>query len=250
MKISIITVVYNNYQTIEHTILSVFGQTYSDIEYIVVDGGSTDGTLDIINKYKDKISVIISEKDEGIYDAMNKGIKLATGMVIGTLNADDMFYDTNVLVDVANVFDENKVVCCYGNLIYVDRVDTEKITRRWISRQFEEGLFSKSWTPAHPTFYCKREMFERYGYYRLDFEIAADVELMYRFIQKHRITSKYIPRMMVKMRNAGISNQGLKSTITITREMKKAIVENGGRFNLIKYLFYKGFKIIQFIKRK
>ncbi|OGH94716.1 MAG: hypothetical protein A2X43_10465 [Candidatus Margulisbacteria bacterium GWD2_39_127] len=249
MKISIITVVFNNKDYIDNAIQSVLGQDYPYIEHIIIDGGSTDGTLDIISSYAYIIDKIISEPDNGIYDAMNKGIRLATGDVVGMLNADDVFYDPMVISDVARAFEKNPIDCCYGDLIYVDRNGTDRITRRWISKDFEDELFEKSWTPAHPTFYCKREMFEKNGYYRLDFKIAADVELMYRFLQKHKIRSKYLSRMMVKMRNAGVSNSGINSTITITKEMKKAIIENGGNFNLIKYLFFKTLKISQFMKK-
>lgn len=247
MKLSIITVVLNRADTIEDCLRSVAEQTFEDVEHIIIDGGSSDGTLEIIDKYKNHIYKVISEKDNGIYDAMNKGIKLASGDVIGMLNADDIFYDEGVLSEIAAAFEQNEIDCIYGNMIYVHRKNTEKITRRWTSREFIDGLFERSWTPAHPTFYCRRELYEKYGFYRLDFKIAADVELMYRFLQRHKARSKYVDRMMVKMRNAGVSNSGIRSTITITKEMQKAISENGGKFNLIKYLFYKGLKIKQML---
>lgn len=248
-KISIITVVFNGRLYIQHAVESVLNQSYANLEYIVVDGGSTDGTLDIIKSYGKRITHVISEPDRGMYDALNKGIRFASGDIVGIVNSDDALYDPDVIADIVKEFENNSIECSYGNLIYVDRETASKTTRTWISKPFESGLFEKSWTPAHPTFYCRRELFEKYGYYRLDFKIAADVELMYRFLEKHRVRSLYIPRMMMRMRNAGISNSGISSTVIITSEMKRAIRENGGRFSLLKYLFFKGLKIKQFIQR-
>ncbi|MCX5749215.1 MAG: glycosyltransferase family 2 protein [Candidatus Saganbacteria bacterium] len=244
-KISIVTVVFNNKEMIASAVDSVLSQTYRNIEYIIVDGGSTDGTAGIIKSYGKKIGKYISEPDKGIYDAMNKGIKLATGDIVGVLNSDDMFYDKFVVEDIAKTFVENDADCVYGDLVYVDRNDVNKVTRRWDSCAFKSGLFEKSWTPAHPTFYCKRELFERLGYYRLDFKIAADVDLMFRFLEIAGISSRYIPRMMVKMRDCGVSNTGLSSAITITKEMRQVFMENGRRFNLLSYLFHKALKIRQ-----
>jgi len=245
-KVSVITVVFNAKNTIAQTIESVLSQTYKNIEHIVIDGGSTDGTLSIIQKYRDKIAKFISKPDQGIYDAMNKGILLASGKVVGFLNADDMFYDKNVIQRVALSFDNNDIDCIYGNLVYVSCKNIDRITRCWESKEFCDGLFQKSWTPAHPTFYCKKNIYERFGLYRTDFKIAADVELMYRFLQKNHVRSKYINADFVRMRDSGVSNHGIKSTVVITREMKRAIIENGGQFNLIKYLFFKFLKISEF----
>lgn len=248
MTISIITVALNVRSTVEDTITSVLGQTYKNIEYVIIDGGSTDGTLDIINKYKSKIHKFISKPDKGVYDGMNKGILAASGDIVGFLNADDVFYDKNVIQKVASVFTNAEVDCVYGNLVYVSRKNSERITRIWRSRDFSDGLFERSWTPAHPTFYCKKVLYERFGFYRTDFKIAADVELMYRFLQKNHIKSKYVAADFVRMRDSGVSSRGIQSTVVITREMKKAINENGGQFNFIKYLFFKFLKISEFFK--
>lgn len=248
MKVSIITICLNNKEFITSTIESVLKQSHKNIEYIVIDGGSTDGTLEIIKKYIGSISKYVSEKDKGIYDAMNKGVLLASGDIVGFLNADDMFYDNAVIQKIASVFTSNSIDSVYGNLVYVNCQDIARITRCWKSKEFRDGLFEKSWTPAHPTFYCKRALYKQFGFYRTDFKIAADVELMYRFLQKHRIRSKYIDADFVRMRDSGVSNRGIQSTIVITREMKKAINENGGHFNLIKYLFFKILKINEFLK--
>jgi len=246
MKISIITVSLNSANTIEECIISAVNQSYKNIEHIIIDGGSTDRTLDIIKKYESKISFWISEKDYGIFDAMNKGIRIATGEVVGLLNSDDIFYDENIISKVAEAFTSD-IYCVYGNLIYVSRSNINKITRKWQSNEFKDGLFEKSWVPAHPTFYCRKKIYDRYGGYRLDFKIASDGELMYRFLQKNRVKSKFINHYFVRMRNGGNSNKGIKSTIIITKEMKRAIKENGGNFNLLKYLFFKLLKIRQFL---
>lgn len=252
MKISIITVSYNSSKTIKDTLESVYSQTYDDIEYILVDGKSKDTTLEVIKSHESdfvKKGIAykwVSEKDKGIYDAINKGIRMSTGDVIGVLNSDDYYNDIDVVKGIAEAFKNENIDCVYGNLEYVDPV-AKKVTRKWTSRQFESGLFEKSWTPAHPTFYCKKSLYEKHGVYRTDFEIAADVELMYRFLEKHKIKSKYINRAMVIMRQGGISNNGIMSTITITREMKQAFKDNGGNLNLLKYLGYKALKIKEFI---
>lgn len=253
MKISIITVCFNSSKTIKDTIESVLNQTHNNIEYILVDGCSTDGTVEMIREFEEtfinrgRAYAWISEPDNGIYDAINKGIKMASGDVIGILNSDDYFQDSKVLQDVGKIFEENAVDCIYGNLVYVDPGKGNQISRKWISKTFKPGLFAKSWTPAHPTFYCQRKIYEQCGLYRIDFQIAADVELMYRFLEKHRIKSYYFDRVMVVMRRGGVSNRGIKSTIIITQEMKIAINENGGQFNILKYLFYKGLKIKELI---
>lgn len=255
MKISIVTVSYNSEKTIKDTIESVLNQTYSNIEYILIDGQSKDNTIDIIKDSernflgKGTEFKWISEKDNGIYDAINKGIKIATGDVVGILNSDDYYYDNNVVNDIIEAFKNNTIDCIYGNLVYIDP-DSEKVTRRWTSKDFVKGLFQKSWTPAHPTFYCKREIYNQYGLYRTDFKIAADVELMYRYLEKNSVVSKYVNRYIVTMRQGGVSSSGLKSTITITKEMKQAFKDNGGKFNLVKYMFYKALKIREFMMVK
>ena len=206
MKISIITVCFNSVETIEDTIKSVLSQSYENIEYIIVDGGSTDGTLEIIGGYKNKISKVISEPDNGIYDAMNKGIDLATGEFIGGLNSDDIYMDNNVLTSVMRVFATEGVDAVYGDLIYVDRNDTSKMKRYWKSGEYKLGAFYKGWVPPHPTFFCRKEIYTNYGYFRSDMHVAADFELMLRFIEKHMIKLSYFPETLVKMRTGGCAN--------------------------------------------
>ena len=244
--ISIITVVYNNENTILEAVRSVLNQSYKNIEYIIIDGKSSDNTLKKIEPLKDKISKIISEKDSGIYDAMNKGINISNGDIVGFLNYDDMFYDNYSLEIIAKAFvNQKKIDCVYGDLIYVNQKD--EITRNWISCKYKIGLFEKSWTPAHPTFYCKRKVFEKIGFFNLKYRIAADVEFMLRALRVNKLNSIYLNKTLVKMRTGGISNNGLKSTYIIAKEMYSAFSENNLSLNIFKYLFYKILKLKQFI---
>jgi glycosyltransferase involved in cell wall biosynthesis len=218
MKVSIITVVYNGKNTIEDCIKSVAGQTYPNIEHIIIDGGSTDGTVEVIKRYKDKFSYWVSEPDNGIYDAMNKGIKAATGDIIGILNSDDMYADNSVIESVVRTITENNVDSCYGDLVYVDRDDTAKIKRQWKAGKYKKERFKTGWMPPHPAFFVKKEMYKRYGYLNLNFPLAADYELMLRFLYKHEVSAAYIPKVLVKMRAGGTSKPGLYTV--------RAIIEN------------------------
>lgn len=246
MLVSIITVSYNSEKTILNCINSVSSQDYKEIEHIVIDGKSKDNTLDIINSAtSSRFIKIISEKDYGIYDAMNKGIKLAKGDIIGFLNSDDVFSSTSTIKKIVNAFNLNKnIMCCYGNLLYIKN---NKITRTWKSRPFEFGLFEKSWTPAHPTFYCKKSVFTKIGQFKTDYKIAADVEFMLRALEIKKLKSYFIDDFLVKMSAGGISNKNMLSTIIIIKEIKRAFKENSLKFNIIKYLFYKILKIREFI---
>lgn len=233
LKISIITVSYNSAQTIEHTIQSVLSQTYPNIEYILVDGASQDNTLKILEKYKSKISKFISEKDNGIYHAMNKGIKMATGDIIGILNSDDFYADDNVLNDVVTTFEKSKADSIYADLQYVDANNTQKIKRYWKSGTYKPGDFLFGWMPPHPTFFVKREVYEKYGLFNESLRSAADYELMLRFIHKHQISVDYLPRVIVKMRSGGQSNVTAKNRIKANLEDRKAWEIN----NLKPYFF-------------
>ncbi|WP_198018167.1 glycosyltransferase family 2 protein [Hippea jasoniae] len=227
MLVSIITVVYNNKDTIKDAIESVLNQTYENIEYIVIDGASTDGTVDIVKSYGNRIDKFISKKDNGIYDAMNKGINLASGDIIGILNSDDFYVDSKVIEKVVEVFKDKNVDSVYGDLVYVDKDDTDKIIRYWKSKEYKEGLFKKGWHPAHPTFFVKKEIYNKYGVFNLDFKIAADYELMLRFLEKYKITTSYLPEVLVKMRIGGKSNISIKNIIKANIECYKAWCING-----------------------
>ena len=248
LKISIITVAYNAEKSIEDTIQSVLNQSYSNIEYIIIDGKSTDKTLDICNQYKTQITTIVSEKDKGIYDAMNKGVALATGDIIGVLNADDFYIDNDVITNVANLFQSTNCDGLYANLVYVDGCDTNKVTRTWISGKYKPNAFLKGWMPPHPTFFVKKECYQKYGDYSLELKSAADYELMLRFIHKHKISLSYLNQITVKMRVGGVSNASLKNRINANKEDRKAWQMNGlkpGFFTLIRKPLS---KIFQFFK--
>lgn len=227
MKVSIITTTYNSASTIEHTIQSVLNQSYTNIEYIIIDGVSTDGTLDILNRYKERLNKIISEKDTGIYDALNKGIDLATGDVIGILHSDDFYTGSDVIENVVNTFDQNKCDGLYANLYYVDKDDTNKIKRKWHSGNYSDGAFLNGWMPPHPTFFVKKEIYNKFGKFNLQFATAADYELMLRFIHKNKIKLAYLNKFIVKMRIGGKSNDTLKSRITANMDDRKAWEVNG-----------------------
>lgn len=222
MKISVITACFNSASTIEDTLRSVTGQDYPELEYIVVDGISTDETMSVVKRYESKIAKIVSEKDNGIYDALNKGIALATGDVIAILHADDVYANASVLSDVMRVFEEKNCGSVYGDLFYVDRNDTNKIIRNWKSGSYSPGLFRKGWMPPHPAFFLRREYYERFGKFNTDFKTAADYELMLRMIERHQVSIAYLPEVLVKMRVGGVSNLSLKNRIKANREDRRA----------------------------
>ena len=205
MKISIITISFNAKATIEKTLKSVANQSYKDIEHIIVDGGSKDNTIDICNSFS-HISKTISEPDKGVYDAFNKGLRLATGDIIGFLNSDDIFHKEDSLKTIMNSFDDD-IDCVFGDLIYSNIKNETK--RIWKGSKFKKGTFKKGWMPAHPTFYCKRSIYEKYGFFKEEYKIAGDFELMLRFLEKHNIRSKYIPETFVNMKLGGVSNRDI-----------------------------------------
>ncbi len=226
MKISIITVVLNNAEYIEECIKSVLDQTYKNIEYIVVDGGSTDGTVEIIKKYENKIAKWISEPDRGIYDAMNKGIQLASGDVVGILNSDDVYYDESVLQCIAKVMENQSVDACYSDLVYVDRGDLQKIVRYWKSCDFRYELLKKGWIPPHPTFYVRKYVYNKYGFFDTSYRLAADYELMVRFLTFYKINVRYIPIVAVKMRLGGVTSKSIRNIVKQNVEILRACRKN------------------------
>jgi glycosyltransferase len=249
VKVSIITITYNSEATIKDTIESVVNQSYNDIEYIIVDGKSTDNTLSIIESYKDKISKVISEKDKGLYDALNKGIALATGDLIGIIHSDDFYINNFVIEKIVKSIEENNSDAVYADLYYVDKVYTNKIFRKWKSGNYTYGQFINGWMPPHPTFFAKRSCYEKFGSFNLSFVSAADYELMLRFIHKHKIKLAYLPEFIIKMRVGGKSNVSLKNRIRANNEDRKAWIING-----LKPKFYTLYskplrKIIQLFKR-
>jgi glycosyltransferase involved in cell wall biosynthesis len=217
VKISIITATYNSAATVRDTLLCVAGQQYPFIEHIVVDGLSKDNTLQIVQEFK-HVAKVISEKDKGIYDAMNKGVKLATGEVIGILNSDDFYTGPAILSKVAAAFEDPAVEAVYGDLQYVKAENVEVITRTWRSGTFQQKYLYYGWMPPHPTFFVRKHMYEKYGVFNTALRSAADYELMLRFLLKHNACVKYIPEVLVKMRAGGMSNASLKNRFKANKE--------------------------------
>lgn len=249
LKVSIITITYNSGATLEDTLKSVLNQTYKNIEYIIVDGKSTDGTLTIIDAYKSNIAKVVSEKDKGLYDALNKGISLATGDVIGILHSDDFYTSNTVIEKVVQTLSENNSDAVYADLYYVDKNNTDNIFRKWKSGNYKHGMFVSGWMPPHPTFFAKRSCYKSFGSFNLNLVSAADYELMLRFIHKHKIKLAYLPEFIIKMRVGGKSNVSLKNRIRANNEDRKAWKING-----LKPRFYTLYakplrKIIQLFKK-
>lgn len=233
MKFSIITVVYNN-ECIATAIESVICQDYPWIEYIIVDGGSTDHTLEIISAYRNKVTKMISEPDLGIYDAINKGIKLASGDVVGLLHADDFLADEGVISRIANLFGQYpEIDAAYADVIFTDREDLCKVTRYYSSRHFKPWMFKFGFQPAHPTFYAKRTLFEGYGLYSTRYKIAGDFELLMRFLYIHKVKALYVRDVWVKMRMGGVSTAGLKSLLKLNGEILHACKSNEVYTNML-----------------
>ena len=245
-RISIITVCLNAENTIRSTINSVLSQDYDNIQYIIIDGKSTDKTLNIINQFKDHVSIIVSENDNGLYDAINKGILLSDGDYVGILNADDVFKNNFVVSLIANTFKLNdNIMSLFADVEFVNKNNILK--RKYSSKNWKPSLLRFGYMPAHPTFYCRRDLFDRYGLYRTDFRIAADYELLLRFYNLHKISFKYIPNALVVMNLGGISSSGYKSYLIITKEILKSCKLNHiyANFLFINLRFL--FKIPQYL---
>ena len=249
MVVSIITIAFNSAQTIRDTITSVLSQSYSNIEYIIIDGASNDATVQIVREYEPLFNgrlKWVSEPDEGLYDAMNKGVKMATGDVIGILNSDDLLYDSNVLRDIALAFDEN-TDALFGNLYFVKSDDVHCIVRAWKGSTYSS--FKKGWHPAHPTFYVRREVYEKYGVFDTSFDVSADFELMLRFIEKNRIRTKYLDRYMVKMRMGGESTRNIANIVKGNRNIIRAFRKNDIQVSWVYpvyRLFPKGVSLLRY----
>lgn len=226
-RISIITPTFNSAETIRDTIESVLAQDYPDIEHIIVDGGSTDGTMSVVLSYANQLARVLSEKDEGIYDAMNKGIRMATGEFIGILNSDDFYATPEVLSLVVQTLSHFRAEAVYGDLVYVDRNDTKKISRTWISGEMNPEKFLYGWMVPHPTFFVRREVYETYGLYNTELNISSDYEMMIRLLYKNQIKARYIPEVLVNMRTGGNSSGNLIRRLEIQRQDRQAWRLNG-----------------------
>lgn len=256
MTISIITATYNSGQTLTDTLESVLRQSYTGIDYVIVDGGSKDNTLDIIRRYEPRFEGHmrwISEPDKGIYDAMNKGIRMATGDVVGLLNSDDFYTSNDVLETVAKTMSDPNVDAVYGDIHYVNDNDLTRCVRYYSSRVFRRGLMRMGFMPAHPSFYCRRAIYERYGTFDTSLRIAADFENLLRLIFVNRIRTKYIPVDFVTMRTGGASSSGMVSHKRILKEHMIAYKQNGVYSNLLleglRYLYKIGEIIVSKFSR-
>ena len=246
--ISIITATFNSAKTLKDTIQSVLRQTNKDFEYLIIDGGSTDETIDIVKSYESEFSgrlKWVSEKDQGIYDAMNKGIKMASGDVVGILNSDDYFTSDDILQTVDNAFKSHEIGAIYGDIHFIRDGNPQKCVRDYSSRMFRPFWLRFGFMPAHPSFYCKREVFEKAGLYSLDYKIGADYEMMVRLFKRHKIKSLYVNKDFVTMRTGGASNNNVRSRLTLIEEDVKACRVNGiytNRFFIMLKFLYKIFE--------
>lgn len=239
MKISVITVSYNTAATIADTVRSVAIQMHPDIEHLVIDGLSTDGTVKVVEANRHPNLVLSSEPDMGIYDAMNKGLTRATGEIIGFLNADDFFADAEVLARVDKAFKADpRIEACFGDLVYVTE-DNRKVVRYWKSQPYEKGCFARGWSPAHPTFYIRRSALNRLGQFDLNYRLAADAEFMMRYLERGGIQSTYIPYIQVRMRLGGATNQSWRNVMRQNHEILQAFKKNCIAYSLPSFVLHK-----------
>ena len=247
MKISLITPTYNSAATIARTIESVIAQNYSDLEYIIIDGASKDQTAEIVSGFKDRINIkFVSEPDKGIYDAMNKGIKMATGEIIGILNSDDLFDNDQVLLSVAEAFKDEKIDAVYGDIKYFSN-DVNKTVRYWRAGNYQESKLNNGWVIPHPALFVRRTVYEKYGSFNIDFRIAGDYEFILRILKIHKINVKYIPTAFTRMYNGGNSASSLKKRNNGWRELKKAWLVNNMKVPKLFILRRLLFKVGQYL---
>lgn len=252
MKISVITVTFNSAATVRDTIESVLKQEYYDYEYLVIDGGSKDNTVDIIKEYEPKFGgkmKWISEKDKGMYDGINKGIRMATGDVVGIINSDDFYHRNDIFNNINKAFEEDKnIQAIYGDVRFVHPDNLEKTVRYYSSKHWKPWRFRLGFMPAHPTFFTYKENFEKYGYYQYDYHIAADYELLIRHLYTNKVPAKYVPLDFMKMRTGGRSTNGWKANVLLNKEIVRACKENG-IWTCMPLLFMKYFiKVFELVK--
>lgn len=249
MKISIITATYNSAQTLGQTIESVIRQTYPDIEYIVVDGASTDGTQQIVQRYESQLRgkmKWLSEKDGGIYDAMNKGIQMATGDIVGILNSDDYFTSNDIIEQLASAFHNESIDAVYGDIHFIRDGQPDKCIRYYSSKKFSPIWLRFGFMPAHPSFYCRREIFEKAGLYKTDYQIGSDYEMMVRLFMKHHIKARYLPIDFVTMRTGGTSTRNVRSRLQLIKDDVRGCRENGIYTNALMISVKFLYKIFEF----
>lgn len=246
MKVSIITVTYNSAKTVADTLRSVKNQSYKNIEHIVIDGASIDDTVKIAHSYPN--TIIKSEPDNGIYDAMNKGVNMATGDIIGILNSDDFYPNDNIIQSIVNTFYKHKTDSVFGDVKFVSPTNLDKVTRHYSSANWNPQKFAYGYMPAHPSFFVKRIFYEKYGLFKTDYEIGADYELLIRFLYVHKISYHYIKQSLITMRAGGVSNRNIKSVYTLNKEIIRACRENGISTNFPKLSLKFFSKLREFIK--
>jgi glycosyltransferase involved in cell wall biosynthesis len=236
MKISIITVTFNSQNTLAETFKSIAGQSYSEIEYILIDGGSTDGTLDLINEYRHLITHFISEKDNGMYDAMNKGLAVATGEIIGFLHSDDVYAKPTSLAMIAEYFKNLELDALFGDVSFFINDQFKNSVRRYSSKRFAPEKIAWGWMPAHPSLFFHRRVYEKYGNFKIDYKIAADYEFVARVFHGKTLKYIYLPEVLVNMKMGGLSTGGLLSSIVLNKEVLRACKENNISTNIFKIL--------------
>ncbi len=249
LKITIVTVCYNSEKYIKDAIESVLNQHYNNIEYIVVDGGSKDKTVDIIKSYSNRITKFISEKDKGIYDAMNKGLKMASGDYVGILNSDDFYIHNKVIETVVNELKQKKTDSLFADLIYVANTNPAQQIRYWKSKPFKKNSFKKGWHPPHPTFFVKNTIYKKFGYFNLDFKLSADFELMLRFLERHGISTCYLSQPLIKMRLGGATNKNLRNIISQNIECYRTFKVNNIDVSIFYPLYRLLPKLTQYFKK-
>jgi glycosyltransferase involved in cell wall biosynthesis len=250
MKVSVITACYNRARTIGDTIRSVASQAYRGIEHVVVDGGSTDGTLEVVAAHRASIARLVPGPDRGIYDALNKGVAASSGDVIAFLHADDVYADDGVIGDIVKEFSSQALDAVYGNVAFVRGDDFERIVRVYDSGRFRPSQIAWGWMPAHPAIFLKRAVFEKFGRFKTDYAIAADFEFVARTFSSPDFRSRYLPRVLVKMRLGGISTRGWRSTLILNREVLRACRENGIRSSYFKILSKYPAKALEFLRSR
>lgn len=247
MKVSIVTVVFNRVHTIAAAVLSLQAQLGVDVEHIIIDGGSTDGTLQVLKACIRPDALLVSEPDKGIYDALNKGIRLATGDIIGILNADDVYAGDNVLMSVSRMMEAHSLDVLYGDVEFFHPENPDKTIRRYRSARFSPGRIAWGWMPAHTALFLRRSVFDAYGLYRADFRIAGDYEFVARTFKDNKLKYRYLPEVLVRMSTGGASTGGWRSTLLLNREVLRACRENGIRTNMLKLLSKYPLKALEFI---
>lgn len=249
MKISIITAVYNRADTIERAICSLKSQDYPEVEHIVIDGGSTDGTLERLRASLEGNAILVSEPDRGMYDAINKGQNLATGDIVGLLHSDDFFPSNDVLSDIAACFRHESVDAIYGDAAFFAPQATGKIVRRYSSARFAPSRLGWGWMPAHTTLFLRRDVYRKFGGFKLDYRIAADFDFVCRIFRDEQLRARYIPKVLVHMQTGGLSTGGWRSTLTLNREVMRACRENHIRTNWFKLLSKYPLKVLELWRR-